>query len=710
MVILNNNRKTELLSPAGSYESFLNAVHYGADAVYLAGDKFGARAYAGNFSKDELLKALDFAHLYGKRVYMTVNTVLKDEELSGLFEYMRPFYESGLDGVIVQDMGVAALLKHYFPDMELHASTQMSITDVNGATLLKDYGFSRIVPARELSLDEIKNIILRTGIEIECFIHGAMCYSYSGKCLFSSFLGERSGNRGRCAQPCRLEYNGRYPLSMKDMYTLKILPDLLKAGIASFKIEGRMKSPDYVASVTSVYRKYIDMYYADPDGYHVDDEDERFLLDSYTRSGNCRGYYYQHNGKNMITLDSSAYNGEHSSEKIPDQYLEKLKVSGFASFFAGKRSELTLNYEDVYITEYGDIVDTALKNPTDEDTIRRQLNKTGSEELCFGELSITAEDNIFIPMGKLNSLRRNAIQSLKTEILKKHKRSYKEKEDFNTDDTSEEEPAKTKISLLIRDKKILKELLKISKPDEIIIPHDVLMALNAEDAELVKKLKAADEYGTHIILKLPFVMRRSSEAFEDALSDIVSKYNIRGIIASDYEELKLLSDIHYKGEIIAGEHLYCLNQKACRALRELGVNTTTVPLELNRNELLRRRVLGESLYVYGRIPLMISSGCVKNTLKGCDKKETLTYLKDRKNISFPVKNICSECTNIVYNSVPLFIDREDEVIKRLKPKRLIIAQTDEKEEFILKVLKYYQAGEKLPEFGYTRGHLNRGVL
>ena len=266
-------KKVELLAPAGNAEAFYGAIHAGADAIYLGGSRFGARAYAENFSEEELVACIRYAHLFQRKVYLTVNTLVKESEFSGLYEYVLPYYRAGLDGVIVQDMGVFAYLREHFPGMELHGSTQMTITGEYGAAFLKEQGACRVVPARELSLAEIRRIKEVTGLEIECFIHGAMCYCYSGQCLFSSILGGRSGNRGRCAQPCRLPYTtGKhpkecYPLSLKDMCTIEYIPELLEAGIDSFKIEGRMKTALYVAVVARTYREAIDDYLKDENLY-----------------------------------------------------------------------------------------------------------------------------------------------------------------------------------------------------------------------------------------------------------------------------------------------------------------------------------------------------------------------------------------------------------------------------------------------------------
>ncbi len=304
--------KFELLAPAGSYESLVAAIKAGADAVYIGGQKFGARAYADNLETDKMIEALDYVHLHGKKLYMTVNTLLKPSEMEQLYEYLLPYYEAGLDAVIVQDLGVLSFIKKHFPDLDIHASTQMNVVGVAAAKFLKELGVKRVVTARELSLDEIYAIRKETGVEIESFVHGALCYCYSGQCLMSSILGGRSGNRGRCAQPCRLPYEERgktaYYLSPKDMAALPILPKLMDAGIYSFKIEGRMKRAEYVAAVTSIYRKYIDLYEAGKE-YNIAREDEQTLLEIYNRGGFHSGYYEQKNGQNMMALERPNHMG-----------------------------------------------------------------------------------------------------------------------------------------------------------------------------------------------------------------------------------------------------------------------------------------------------------------------------------------------------------------------------------------------------------------
>ena len=311
------NKKVEILSPAGSYESLKAAIAAGADAVYIGGTRFGARAYANNLTEEELLEAIDYVHLHGRKIYLTINTLLKEHELSDeLYNYLLPYYKQGIDAVIVQDIGVLTYIKEQFPDLPIHASTQMTITNVLGAQFLQNLGAERIVTAREMQLSEIEEIAKNTDVEIESFVHGALCYCYSGQCLYSSLIGGRSGNRGQCAQPCRLPYrtdnqkDTQYVLSLKDICTLEYIPELVEAGIHSFKIEGRMKKPEYVALVTAMYRKYVDMYLKyGKKAFHVEEKDREMLMDLYNRGGSHGGYYHTKNGREMLSLERPNHAG-----------------------------------------------------------------------------------------------------------------------------------------------------------------------------------------------------------------------------------------------------------------------------------------------------------------------------------------------------------------------------------------------------------------
>ena len=341
----------EVLAPAGSYESFHAAIAAGADAVYLAGNLFGARAFAQNFSEEELLHVIDEAHLHGRKIYLTVNTLLKEKELEEkLYTYLEPYYNEGLDAVIVQDYGVLRFIRQHFPGLALHASTQMTVTGPEGASLLADYGVERVVPARELSLKEVETIKKATQMEMECFVHGALCYCYSGQCLMSSMIGGRSGNRGQCAQPCRLPYtykgkNG-YLMSLKDICTLESIPDLIEHGIDSFKIEGRMKKPEYVAGVTAMYRKYTDLYLEHGrEKFRVKKSDLEELMDLYNRGGFHSGYYFVHNGPEMLCTNRPNHAGTKAA-KVLGQKGRELQISVLKDLSKGDVLEFPSGHGD----------------------------------------------------------------------------------------------------------------------------------------------------------------------------------------------------------------------------------------------------------------------------------------------------------------------------------------------------------------------------
>ena len=440
--------KAELLAPAGSYETMEAAIAAGADAVYIGGGRFGARAYADNPGEEQLLRAIDYVHLHGKKLYLTVNTLLKEQELQEeLYGYLAPLYREGLDAVIVQDLGVLRFIKQNFPRLPIHASTQMTITGVEGAKLLKEAGAVRVVTARELSLEEIRAIWEATHMEIESFVHGALCYCYSGQCLMSSLIGGRSGNRGRCAQPCRLPYqvwqqnrrlNGRdssYPLSPKDMCTVRLLPQILEAGICSLKIEGRMKKAEYTAGVVEIYRKYLDRYLSGDRQPQVSREDYQQLLDLYNRDGFHESYYRQRNGKNMMALkneknaaqarERKPARNEALFERIRREYLEKKVREGICGRLllrAGERAVLSLLAGEVSVSVQGETVQEAVNRPLEEEQISRQMKKTGETEFFFEQLEIITEGRIFMPMQQLNALRREGIVALENAILEGFRR------------------------------------------------------------------------------------------------------------------------------------------------------------------------------------------------------------------------------------------------------------------------------------------------
>ena len=446
--------KVELLAPAGSREAFIGAVNAGADAVYLGGERFGARAYADNFSDQEIVRAIGEAHIFGRKIYLTANILTRETELRELVEFVSRMYSAGLDGVIVQDLGVLDALSRACPGLPLHASTQLSVTSSESVQFLRRLGVTRVVPARELSLKEIGQLrredaaVNGKPVEIESFIHGAMCYSYSGRCLMSSFLGGRSGNRGRCAGTCRLparilDEQGRpvgpdarkkevYPLSMKDMCVLQILPELIDAGICSFKIEGRMKKPVYAAGVTAIYRKYIDRCYAwTREGrktpWTVEEEDLERLRSLYIRTSLGTGYYHMRNGRELVTIGKPGYAGTDAAleEEIRSRYLggfPRVEIKGQAVFRTDRPAELHVTAQrpgkrEVSAFVTGAVVQKATGRPLEINDLDSRLRKTGDSLFDFSALDITADESIFLPVSAVNALRRDALSLLKDRLV-----------------------------------------------------------------------------------------------------------------------------------------------------------------------------------------------------------------------------------------------------------------------------------------------------
>ena len=339
--MINSNKNVEILAPCGSYDILLAAVNAGADACYIGGDKFGARAYAANFDTESIIKAIDYAHVHDAGIYLTINTLFKNNELDTLYDYLLPLYRAGLDAVIVQDLGVFKYIRENFPDIHIHCSTQMNVTSRYAAEYMKKLGASRIVTAREMSLDEIRKINDSVDIEIETFVHGAMCYSYSGQCLMSSLAGGRSGNRGRCAQPCRKCYDNRYLLSMKDMCAINLIPDIIDAGIDSLKIEGRMKNAYYVASAVDAYKELSNDYI---NGCYSPDKAEKMkfrLANIYNRGGFSDGYFYMHNGRDIISIERPNNQGIEAGQLVGiDKGSIRIKLA--ADIYKGDVLELKL--------------------------------------------------------------------------------------------------------------------------------------------------------------------------------------------------------------------------------------------------------------------------------------------------------------------------------------------------------------------------------
>lgn len=738
--------KTELLAPAGSYETMEAAIMAGADAVYIGGGRFGARAYADNPQEEQLLRAIDYVHLHGKKLYLTVNTLLKEQELQEeLYGYLEPMYREGLDAVIVQDLGVLRFIKQNFPRLPIHASTQMTITGVEGAKLLKEAGAVRVVTARELSLEEIRAIWEATHMEIESFVHGALCYCYSGQCLMSSLIGGRSGNRGRCAQPCRLPYqvwqqrrrlNGQdsaYPLSPKDMCTIRLLPQIIGAGVSSLKIEGRMKKPEYTAGVVEIYRKYLDRYLNGEENPRVSREDYQQLLDLYNRDGFHESYYRQRNGKNMMALKNeknTAAAGQKKSSRneelfarIRRDYLEKKRqegISGRLSLAPGEPAQLFLSTGAVEITVRGEVVQEAVNRPLEKDQIARQMKKTGETEFFFENLEIAMQGKIFMPMQQLNALRRQGIAALETAILDGFRRwDPEETSDVSVTLAKTEEmppnPETRQLSASVVNEEQLEAVLTVDGIHAVYADCG-MFPRESFDRQVKRVVRQAEAAGKRLYLALPWVVRdRELDGRKEHFRQLRQE-GLAGFLVRNLESLAILRQMGLASCCRTDANVYTMNGEARQFFKAAGCMGDTVPLELNRKELKSRNNQDSEMVVYGYIPMMISAQCLKKNLDGCDRKCAVLTVKDRYMKEFHAVCSCEFCYNILYNTVPLSLLEEKKALDALECGGFRLSFTLEDGQTVRNVAGTFADAwlqgrkHRLEGIGETtRGHFARGV-
>ena len=669
---------------------------------------FGARAYANNFTEEELLEAIDFAHLRGVKVYLTVNTLIKNSEFSKLYDYLLPYYKRGLDAVIVQDIGVVKAIHEYFPSMEIHTSTQMTVTGADGVRFLSQFGVTRVVMAREVSLAEMKRIHEETGMELEAFVHGALCYSYSGQCLFSSILGGRSGNRGRCAQPCRLPYTvegkkDEYILSLKDMCGIKALDKLHDAGVYSLKIEGRMKQLEYACGVVKYYRSYIDSKKP------VSDADYDRIKALGNRCGFTDRYYFDHNGSDMVTYVKPNF-VSNAAEPSPEK--RKLSIEGELVLRESEPGSLTVKRGDVTYKASIEPVSAALKAPLDKKAAIDRINKTGDTDFEFSHIKAQIGENVFVPNGALNKLRRDAISGLCDKLLKKYYRNDERYTDMSRltvlpehvvkSDAAHDEAINvytTICSCMTRaqlDTLISYECFDVFYLDFDMYDRKTLIQQFADDVQSLTKRNKK------VYLMLPTIFRADSSDYFVSIAKELDKVSFEGFVVKNYEELYQTENLFTGKKVILDHNMYTFNDVSKSAFFEHGVSGDTVPLELNSREIMHRNNIGSQMIVYGYYPLMTTANCVHKNTKGCDKKQKLIYLKDRYNKSFAVCNNCKECYNTIYNSLPTMLIKNISKLKEAGIRSFRYSFTIETPKQIKAVMD-----DKVAE--YTNGHYKRGV-
>lgn len=701
--------KLELLSPAGDIEIFKGVINAGADAVYFGGDLFGARAYAKNFTIEEAAEAIKYAHIHSAKAYLTVNTLLKNLEIEKqLYPYLKAYVENGIDAFIVQDFGVFQMIKDYFPDVDVHASTQMSLNTKEGAKLIQDAGASRIVTSRELSISEIASIHEACpDLEIESFVHGALCVCYSGQCLMSSIIGGRSGNRGRCAQPCRLPYKaimdnkalplgGDYILSPKDFCTIEHLPEMIKAGVISFKIEGRMKQMSYATGVVSVYRHYLDQFlYKGEKNYKVSEDDIQKLLDFGNRSGFTDLYLNNHNGKEMITFaEPSHTKSTQENRAFPEK---KLTVNCKVIALLGEELKIRFFDEDGRVAEaIGPVIEAASNRAATKEDIVKSVSQIGNTDFSLERIDVDFDDGIFLPVSWLKNTRREAVEKYSELILNSSHRTIKEFADIKTIPVAHTTDVSSVMATVLNMEQF-KEVIKYDFITHIAVPIMIF-----DEAYKLSK-------GKKLYISLPTVIR------DEYLSEMTIPSEADGVIASSYDGLGLLINSSYpKEKIILDFRLYTLSNRTIDAFSRKGISNYTASYELSLKELKHMDNSRSHMIIYSRIPLMVTANCsVKNSV-GCLKNNSKYTLIDRKNESFEVLCNCDYCYNTIYNGKKYmaFGLRDDLLGLNFKQFRLDFTTEDPRE--IHDVCSCYRETfiENKP-YGFsesvTKGHLKRGV-
>lgn len=629
--VFRKNKLPELLSPAGDMECLYAAVAAGADAVYVGGKRFGARAFAKNFDIDELSSAVNYCHLHGVKLYVTLNTLIEDKELSEAVEYAATLYSIGVDALIVADLGVCAAIRRCVPGLELHGSTQMSVHNTDGAVAAAELGMSRVVLARELPLSEIKSAVNGSPVEIEVFLHGALCVCYSGQCLFSSLVGGRSGNRGECAQPCRLPYNGSYPLSLKDLSLANHIPELIESGVSSLKIEGRMKAPSYVFAVTSIYRRLLD------EGRAATREENELLRRAFSRGGFTDGYLTDKTEKNMIGVRSREDKEDSRSIDTRSFSPIKVKVGAEVTMRLGEPSKMTVFDGKRSVSVLGEIPVEAQNAPLTEQSVKERLSKMGNTLLSLSpeDISLSLDEGINLPPSAINALRRSAAAAFESSARELCRCEYRLPE-------SPERGEQLLTAQFFSEREYLK----------------------ARDAapELVEKIDIAflplmgegEDYQSNGVYLPPVVFDREMRTVKEALE----KAKKQGVKYALVSNIGIIEIVKQSGLVPIGDfRLNITNRESSLVYREMGVVSPILSPELT---LPKARDAVGGLITYGRIPLMLTERCFMRENFGC-KSCGGCSLTDRKGEKFPMLREFDH-RNLILNSVPTYMgDRGGEL-------------------------------------------------
>lgn len=683
--------KIELLAPAGSSQSVIPAIRLGADAIYIGAAQFNARGNAGNFDKEELKRTVEYCHVRDRKVYLTVNTLVRDEEIQDVLKLIEYAAQINIDAIIVQDIGLASLIRSCVPSMRLHGSTQMSIHTPAGARALYDAGFSRVVLSRELSKNEIKEIAKASPIELEVFVHGALCMSVSGQCYFSAMLGGRSGNRGLCAQPCRLPFlsNGGTgnDLSLKDLSIIRYLKELEQIGVTSAKIEGRMKRPEYVAAAVSACRKAIDD--------KVDEDDIKLLESVFARSGFTDGYYTAKRGRTMFGIRSkedvtaatsdvfSKLHALYKDEKqtIPIKFSLKVKE--------GEQVQLTASDDHGNTAEsYWDKPEKAIKVPLSVERCEQQLKKTGSTPFLFDSADFYIDDGLTMPISALNSMRREVLENIENQ--RKQRKGHK----FSTNYNNIVENYKPQDKLKIRARFPSAQIPKCFDSCEMVY---IPLSSSLDD------IKRLVDRGLKVALEIPRGMFGREKAIINQL-ERARNIGINNVWAANIGAVELANNIGMN--IHGGFGLNILNTTSVEWAEDNGLCDIETSFELTLEQI---KKLGgnikRGIIAYGRIPLMLTRNCpIANSEKGCLNCGTPQKITDRKGVKFPI--MCEGGCSEVLNSVPLYMSDRKREIKGVD--FIVLRYTVENSVEMEESFKSFNSVNTTPS-NYTRGLYYKGV-
>ena len=692
----------ELLAPAGSMEALRAAVCNGADAVYLGADTFNARMNARNFSAADLQEAVVYCHVRGVKVHLTLNTLVLDREMPRAAELIRLAASCGVDAFIVQDLGVVSLCRQLAPDVPIHASTQMSIHSLEGVMEAAALGCSRVVLARELPAEEIAHICKRSPVEIEVFVHGALCMCYSGQCYLSSVIGRRSGNRGQCAQPCRLPYgygrfeSTRYPLSLKDNCLAGELDELRRMGVASIKIEGRMKRPEYVAIVTRAYRTVLN-------GGKLMPSDLQELETAFSRQGFTDGYFRGQTGSDMF---GRRQEGEDTADLFASARAtyeqgepQRIGVRFYAMIRRGEPAQLAVEDPDGNLCRArGPVPEQAVYRSLTPQDLEQQLKKTGGTPYLCTAVRSSLDPDLMLPASAINAMRRDVIAEL---TAKRGRAAPARLNAYDEPPRYDGIAGEPQLTIAVRTAGQITSRMLSMKPTVLYVPLSEL----AEHPDLPQRVSVE----TQLAAILPRVIWSGELAPVARQLRTVYEMGVRQVLAGNLGQLHIARTA---GFAVRGDFgLNIVNSRAMRYLREQGLDSQLLSFELTLPQIrdISKAVPAE-LLIYGRLPLMLMENCVmKNRTGICACQTGTVRLVDRVGEEFPIVKDPGTCRNVLLNGKKLYLLDKKDALRGMGLWALRLQFTTENPGEIDKVLMDYQGRAVFDAGSYTRGLYSRGV-